>query len=1339
MNQLWHSFIPYHVTEDFHAHPGLSPIGRVQRFPAVILFSDVSGFTNISEALAQFGRQGAEELTIILNSYFTPMIDLIKNYGGIVGKFGGDAITAVFPFTSQTQQAATRRAIQCAVDMQASMKQYEAISTRVGTFNLAMKAGLAAGTLVCTIIGDPDIRLEYIIAGSALDESAEAEHHANRGEVMVANALLPYAGQTIIHETRGQFTSISRLVRPAPAKPLPKLPPLPEESLTYVRRFVHPSIASRIQQEQEGFVNEHRKVTVIFARFNSFDYDTDPNIETHLQQYLAQVVQITQRYDGYLNKIDMGDKGSKYIVLFGTPISHEDDEERALHCALELRQIPGPSVRIGIDTGFVYCGQVGSPLRQEYTVMGDTVNMAARMMQAAATNQILISQTTWESVADSFVTTPLPPMHFKGKSKEHNVFAVERVKQQRVNSQHIQKYELPLVGRKEEFKKAEVLLKAAQEGRGQVLGVTAQAGMGKSRFSSEIIQYAAELEFTVHIGEAQSYGTTTQYLVWRSIWHAFFNIADTAAPDDLMRQLAATLAQLNPRLKDRLPLLSSVLNLAIPENDLTISLEPQMRADLLKTLLLECLRYRSRHGPLLLVLEDCHWMDDLSQELLAFIGHNLADLPILLLTLYRPDDSKQSPLSWADQTDPVSNITLREFNTEEAETLARLKLQQLWQEVPLAGARLLEHIITQAQGNPFYLEEIVNYIYDQKIHLDDEKALDQLDIPDSLHNLIMSRIDQLPDATQTTLKVASVIGRVFDESWIWGSYAQAGSPGQVKQHLENLRRLDLTPLYQEETEATTYIFKHVTTQEVAYESLAYATRGLLHERVGHYIELAYEENLTQHIDILAHHYGRSPNTNKQRLYFQKAAEIAQKAYANQAAIDYYQRLFPLLSEGEQSPVLHSLAQVHQLIGEWQEAETLYHKTMTAAQENGQIAVAANAALALGRLLFLSNPEASEEALDWLQQARQQFEQIDDRQGIGRVLERFSFIYSQQGRYDEALTCGNQQLQIARQFKDPIGVSTALNFIGEVHFMKGNLVQAEATLKEAVSMAQDADYKRGIIMASNDLAGVYWQLGNFHQSLAYLQQSQTISQEIGDEEGREITIGNAGLLYHHLGQEEEALSCLLQALAIAIMINDWANIANLLGNLGLVLHQTGQSDLALTVTDRAIELNRSLNTPYFLSEFLQHKATMLAEAKNFSQAMLFNEEALQIAQRIEHSEIQFEAELLAVHLRLWLGEIDMKTAVNAFRQLAAIWLEKAEQAAIYYEIAKLTSSEDARQRAAFLYQKLYKTTPKAIYQQRYETLTGVRLPDFTPLPPPPQFIEQESLKIDDLLKRVSKRL
>ncbi|NJN43345.1 MAG: adenylate/guanylate cyclase domain-containing protein [Anaerolineae bacterium] len=269
-----------------------------------------------------------------------------------------------------------------------------------------------------------------------------------------------------------------------------------------------------------SFINEHRKVIVLFARFDNLDYEGDSEAGKKLQHYFSQVIDIVHGYGGYLNKIDMGDKGSKYIVVFGAPIAYEDDVERALHCALELQGIPDFQVQIGINSGYVYCGLVGSVIRQEYTVMGDVVNLSARLMEAAKRGEILISEGTY-SESEGFTWTDLPTIQVKGKSAPVLVYALKGGKKKNVIKLQEPQYSMPMVGRVFELGVAEKLLKLSKEGRGQILGVTADAGMGKSRLSAEIIRVALENNFHGFGGECVSHGTKISYLVWQTYFGHF--------------------------------------------------------------------------------------------------------------------------------------------------------------------------------------------------------------------------------------------------------------------------------------------------------------------------------------------------------------------------------------------------------------------------------------------------------------------------------------------------------------------------------------------------------------------------------------------------------------------------------------------------------------------------------------------------------------------------------------------------------------------------------------------------------------------------------------------------
>src|SRR5262245_55509990 len=297
MTSTWLSYVPYHLARDILAHPEKSQVGREQRIEVVALFADISGFTPMSEALSKVGKRGAEELSQVLNAYFTPMIRLVQSYCGIIGKFAGDAMTVIFPLIETTRSDTVRRAMQCALDMQANMGLYGAIRTQTGVFGLAMKAGLAMGSLYCTTVGDPALRLEYIIAGNVLDLCADAEHHAEKGEVVVRNDLIVYAREVNIVEHRGGFTRVSGLVQRPARQPLETLPEtLPDSARETLAAYLHPVIAARVRDNQIGFIREHRKVTILFVNFESFDYDDDPAVSDKLQDYVLAAFKVVEDY-----------------------------------------------------------------------------------------------------------------------------------------------------------------------------------------------------------------------------------------------------------------------------------------------------------------------------------------------------------------------------------------------------------------------------------------------------------------------------------------------------------------------------------------------------------------------------------------------------------------------------------------------------------------------------------------------------------------------------------------------------------------------------------------------------------------------------------------------------------------------------------------------------------------------------------------------------------------------------------------------------------------------------------------------------------------------------------
>ncbi|MFQ5616657.1 MAG: AAA family ATPase, partial [Anaerolineales bacterium] len=725
-------------------------------------------------------------------------------------------------------------------------------------------------------------------------------------------------------EKREGFSCVTGLASRTPPAPLPTIGSLPQQVVRTVSSFLHPAISQRIQEGLTSFINEHRKVVVLFVHFENLDYDDDLDVGEKLQDYFSKVIEIVHSYDGYLNKVDMGDKGSKYIVLFGAPIAHEDDVDRALYCALDLQEIPGAPVRIGINTGFVFCGQVGSPVRQEYTVMGDAVNLSARLMQAAQPGQLLMSEAVYAE-SEGFTWVNLPSIQVKGKTEEVVIRHLKGLKDKSTFKLQEPEYALPMVGREHELATAREKIERVLRGQGQIVGITAEAGMGKSRLGAEIIRLAMAYGLTPYGGECVSHGTNASYLVWQNLLRGFFELDPAWPLEDQAAHLQFQLKAINPNFVQRIPLLGLPLNQTIPDNELTQAMDAGLRKSSLEAMLVECIRHRAGAGPLLLVLEDCHWIDPLSNDLLETIGRNIIDVPALLLVIYRPSETERIQPK-GRRFGHFTEISLLDFTEAEAARLIELKLRQLFDAAGTVPADLTARITERAQGNPFYIDEMINLIHDRGIDPADAQALEGIELPDSLHSLIISRIDQLHEGPKTTLKIASVIGRLFKADWLWGVYPQLGDPSQVKTQLEQLHQLEITPLDKPEPELE-YLFKHILTREVAYESLAVATRTMLHGEIGAFIERTYPDGLDQLLNILAHHYGASDNTEKQREYFYKAGVAAQNAYANEAAIEYYQHLLHLFREEERIDVMLRLGQVWQITGRWSESENIFRKAL----------------------------------------------------------------------------------------------------------------------------------------------------------------------------------------------------------------------------------------------------------------------------------------------------------------------------------------------------------------------------------------------------------------------------
>ncbi len=878
------------------------------RTSGAALFADVSGFTPLTEALAQeLGPQrGAEELTRQLDRIYGAIIDEVHQYGGSVVGFSGDAITCWFDADDG------RRAVACALRMQRAIAQQATMRTPGGSlFRISIKVAVTTGAARRFVVGQPDVQSLDVLAGAILDRLAAAEHQAQRDEVVVsAETLESFADQVVIGDRRSDAAGervavITGLRQPVQLDPWPANVDVDGD---VARDWVLAPVYERLHSGQGQFLAELRPAVALFLRFSGIDYDRDDAAGDKLDAYIRWVQDVVARYDGALLQLTMGDKGSYLYTVYGAPIAHEDDSARAVSAALELRSPPAAlnyirGTQIGLSQGRMRVGDYGAPTQRTYGVMGIDVNVAARLMAKAQPGQILVTQRIAKAVeADFDFQERDEPLMLKGVSEPLKVF--EALDRRREKAAHSPKRRslISMVGRAEERAVLAAQLRALLNGQGGCLIIDGEAGMGKSRLLADLLEQAQAAAVRVLAGEADAIDRSRPYHAWRPIFARLFNVdpsvddPDSDACRAWRADVLTRLTKTNADHVDLAPLLNVVLPLDLPENELTIQMAGEVRAANTHELMLSVLQEAAEASPLLLVLDDGHWLDSASWTLARLVSRDVH--PVLLVLATRPLPEPPP----ADYTYLVgaAGASLIRLGTLSAADIDGLICQRLGvTSLPQPVADLIRQ---KAEGHPFFSEELAYALRDTGLIqiVDGEcqlapgvRDLSALDFPDTIQGVITSRIDHLAPQQQLALKVASVIGRIFAFRVLRDVHPVETDKPHLRNSLSMLERLDITPLEAPEPDLT-YIFKHIITQEVAYNLMTFSQRRSLHRVVAEWYERTHATDLSPYYPYLAHHWRRSlddqqvePDLVRKAIgYLEKSAEQARLNYANQEVVSF---------------------------------------------------------------------------------------------------------------------------------------------------------------------------------------------------------------------------------------------------------------------------------------------------------------------------------------------------------------------------------------------------------------------------------------------------------------------
>ncbi len=603
------------------------------------------------------------------------------------------------------------------------------------------------------------------------------------------------------------------------------------------------------------------------------------------------------KYEGTINQFT----GDGVMALFGAPVAHEDHAQRACYAALSIQKALveyGEKVkresgfdfrmRMGLNSGPVVVGSIGDDLRMDYTAVGDTTNLASRMENTAKPGTILVSGHTYKLAKDFFKFESLGKVQVKGKEELQEAYELlmpSKVKT-RIEAAAVAGL-TKFVGRKREMEFLQEALEKVRSGSGQMVGVVGEAGVGKSRIIFETRKMFQREEYVYLEGRCLHYGGSIAYLPILDILRSYFEIKEGEQEFSIKRKIKEKVFQLNEKLKSALSPFQELLSLKV-DDEAHLKLEPKQKREKIFEAIRDLLIRESQKKPLVLVFEDLHWIDKTSEEFLDYFIGWLANTPILLILLYRPEYTHR----WGSKS-YYTNIRVDQLSLQTSAELVQSILKE-GEIVP----ELRELILNKAAGNPLFMEELTHTLLENGTirregdHYLLSKKPSDIQVPDTIQGIIAARMDRLEESLKRIMQVASVIGREFAFRIL---QAIMEMKEELKSHLLNLQGLEF--IYEKRLfPELEYIFKHALTQEVAYNSLLLKRRKEIHEKIGRAIEEIYPDRLEEFYEMLAYHYSKSDDLEKAYQYLKLSGNKAMRSYSPTEAFRFYRDAIGILKQ-----------------------------------------------------------------------------------------------------------------------------------------------------------------------------------------------------------------------------------------------------------------------------------------------------------------------------------------------------------------------------------------------------------------------------------------------------------
>ena len=1126
-----------------------SLIAKPREVEGAYAFLDISGFTPLSETLSRHGREGTEILTDTISSYFRKALESVFIFGGDVVKFGGDALTILFErMPGEEKEGPLLRACSSALSVAGSVSTYEA-DTPFGKFSLRLKIGIASGTVQFMVLGDPATRLEYIFSGDPIDKTAEAEHHAAPSEIVI-DPVATFALKELARlSPRGDgFSLLTGLaVKPREIDSRDSDTADPE----LIRPYIFPAVFEHIRMGNEKMLSEHRPVVSCFVSFPTIDISAGNNSEL-LQEYFRKTTELLRGLGGSFNRMDMGDKGSKFLCFFGAPESYADNEERAVAFALELKEIEkkekwlkGQS--IGITTGICYAGVVGSEVRREYTIMGDTVNVSARLM-AAAKGKILVSKEVRDKTRNKFMYGPYVKLKLKGKEGETAASTPLRLSGR--SEMEGSKPSALFVGREAELNKLLSLVERSPK----PVYLCGPPGIGKSDLAKKASLSLPEDKWTVTSLSAPISPPHPFYSA-EKVFRAVTS-SDGSGPGslDLLRDKF-------PEQADLQPLFSILTNENMEPTPAIRALSPEQKIETLSELFSKLLGISSRKH---LVI-----MDDFDRT-----GMEEADL---FSKLFERFDSKSVKflLIGRRDTPPFGKMQLfplKGFNKEgfEKYLLARFRAKA----VPDS---LVSFLLERSTGNPLYLNEIVSGLKEMKAIATNSEGFviwnsDAASrVSKSIEEILMMRLDNLDYTRKNLLKVASCMGESFDAWTLSKIYVPKMELSEISLILDEMQDMGI-----EREEGSKYRFSNKLLRNVSYDSILVSNKRSLHLQIAGIIERRDQSDSAW--ETLARHYSLGENYEKA---FDYAVRSARRAFAASAFYEA-QRIYSDSSsfskkagcQLEEKDLLdYSKSLIS--IGEYEKAMDILGKLRDSSCE----LTAVNARFL--QLMILDQRGEYKKSAEEAEALFASANKIDCGEIALSSLRYEVSSFIRLGKYDEALPVLEKGFITSLQFELEGELPSLYILSGSIQYFKGEYAKSMEYYSSALETSSKMSAYELMIRSYFGLSNCHLALGEPERSLTMAEKAYDISIKIGSRINILGAASNIAFATVSLGRPDDALQVLSNSISLVNEKSAPYPVTTFFNQLGLTYYALGNMELAVKYFRKTLSIARRIGNIQFI--------------------------------------------------------------------------------------------------------------------------------------------------------------